>query len=82
MLLLVTGATGKVGTNLIAHLLAEPRWSGANVRALCHNRLFPETDRVEVVKATSRIEKILARQVASPIGHLAPARKYLRPSWT
>ena len=28
MLLLVTGATGKVGTNLIAHILAEPRWSG------------------------------------------------------
>ncbi len=27
MLLLVTGATGKVGTNLIAHVLAEPRWN-------------------------------------------------------
>ena len=31
MLLLVTGATGKVGTNLIAHILAEPRWSGARL---------------------------------------------------
>ncbi len=41
MLLLVTGATGKVGTNLIAHILAEPRWSDAKIRALCHNRLIP-----------------------------------------
>ena len=41
MLLLVTGATGKVGTNLIAHILAEPRWKDAKIRALCHNRLFP-----------------------------------------
>ena len=53
MLLLVTGATGKVGSNLIAHILAEPHWSGARIRALCHNRLFPQTDRVEVVNARS-----------------------------
>ena len=34
MLLLVTGATGKVGTNLIAHVLAEPRWKRCQDKGL------------------------------------------------
>jgi UDP-glucose 4-epimerase len=38
MQLLVTGATGKVGVNLIERLLSDPRWRNARVRALCHNR--------------------------------------------
>jgi nucleoside-diphosphate-sugar epimerase len=38
MQLLVTGATGKVGVNLIERLLSDPRWRVARVRALCHNR--------------------------------------------
>jgi nucleoside-diphosphate-sugar epimerase len=52
MLILVTGATGKVGRNLIARLLAEPAYAGARIRALCHNRVVEETDRIEVVKGT------------------------------
>ena len=40
MLILVTGATGKVGRNLIARLLDDPRFSEARIRALCHNRLL------------------------------------------
>ena len=52
MRLLVTGATGKVGANLIAKLLAEPRWRDVRVRALCHNRTLPETERIEVVKGS------------------------------
>ena len=42
MLILATGATGKVGRNLIARLLADSRFAGARVRALCHNRTLPE----------------------------------------
>src|SRR5208283_5638303 len=49
MLLLVTGATGKVGAILVAKILAEPRWRQARVRALCHNRVIPQTERIEVV---------------------------------
>ena len=52
MLVLVTGATGKVGSNLIATLMADPLMQNARVRALCHNRLLPETERIEVVKGT------------------------------
>ena len=52
MLILATGATGKVGRNLIARLLEDSRFAGARVRALCHNRLFPESGRVEVVRGS------------------------------
>ncbi|KQV12220.1 UDP-glucose 4-epimerase [Rhizobium sp. Root1203] len=52
MLTLVTGATGKVGRHFIAGLLDDPRFSNARIRALCHNRLFDETDRVEVVRGS------------------------------
>ena len=51
---LVTGATGKVGVNLIERLLSDPRWSVARVRALCHSRTIAKTDRIEVFKG--RIE--------------------------
>jgi UDP-glucose 4-epimerase len=52
MQLLVTGATGELGVNLIETLLSDPRWRGARVRALCHNRMIPEADRIEVVKGS------------------------------
>src|SRR3954465_5653915 len=52
MLILVTGATGKVGRNLIARLLDDPRFSKARIRALCHNRLLEETDRLEVTRGS------------------------------
>ncbi len=52
MLILVTGATGKVGQHFIARLLGEPRFADARVRALCHNRVCEETDRVEVVRGS------------------------------
>ncbi|SCW79432.1 Nucleoside-diphosphate-sugar epimerase [Rhizobium mongolense subsp. loessense] len=52
MLILVTGATGKVGRRFIAGLLDDPRFSKARIRALCHNRLLPETSRVEVTKGS------------------------------
>jgi UDP-glucose 4-epimerase len=77
MLLLVTGATGKVGTNLIAHILSEPRWSGAKIRTLCHNRLIPETDRVEVVKGNISDRQSVERAMAgvTHVVHLATCKE-------
>lgn len=49
MLMLVTGATGKVGSNLIATMLQDPQWNDARIRALCHNRVPPPHDRIEIV---------------------------------
>ena len=54
MLILVTGATGKVGRSLIARLTDDPRFSKARISALCHNRLLDEIDRIEVVRGSGR----------------------------
>jgi nucleoside-diphosphate-sugar epimerase len=48
-LILVTGATGKVGRAFIARLLGEPRFGNWRLRALCHQRPLPAQERVESV---------------------------------
>jgi UDP-glucose 4-epimerase len=52
MLILVTGATGKVGRAFLDGFLDERRWSGSRVRALCHNRNLPDHERIEVVRGS------------------------------
>jgi len=52
MRVLVTGATGKVGQAFVARFLGDPRWDGASVRALCHNRTLPAAPRLEVVRGS------------------------------
>ena len=48
--ILVTGATGKVGSHFIRHTLESPQHKDTTIRALCHNRA-PEPDpRLEIVK--------------------------------
>ena len=77
MLILVTGATGKVGRNLIARLLEEKRFSGARIRALCHNRLIDEGERVEVVRGSIAEREVAAAAVADAthIVHLATCKE-------
>lgn len=48
-LILVTGATGKVGANFIARLLADPVFDHFRIRALCHNRGLEPHPRIETV---------------------------------
>jgi nucleoside-diphosphate-sugar epimerase len=48
MLLLVTGATGKVGRRFIERILAEPRFGKARLRALCHQRTLEAGERLEI----------------------------------
>jgi UDP-glucose 4-epimerase len=77
MLILATGATGKVGRNFIAGLLDDPRFAGARVRALCHNRTLPETERVEVVKGSIAERDVVAKAVGdvTHIVHLATCKE-------
>lgn len=51
MKLLVTGMTGKVGVNFLPAFLAEPRFAGWSLRALCNNRVI-DHPAVEVVRGS------------------------------
>ncbi|HTO81767.1 MAG TPA: NAD(P)-dependent oxidoreductase [Methylomirabilota bacterium] len=51
-LILVTGATGKVGQVFLKRLLADPAHAADRVRALCHNRVLPAAERVEVARGS------------------------------
>jgi UDP-glucose 4-epimerase len=77
MLILVTGATGKVGRTLTSRLLAEPAFADARVRALCHNRALPASDRVEVIRGS--IADRAAVEAAMPgvthVVHLATCKE-------
>ena len=44
---LVTGATGKVGQVFIKRLLADPKFNSFTVRALCHNRELEPHERIQ-----------------------------------
>ena len=46
-IILVTGATGKVGRVFIKRLLAEPKFNAFTVRALCHNRELEPHERIQ-----------------------------------
>jgi nucleoside-diphosphate-sugar epimerase len=77
MLILVTGATGKVGRNLTARLLDDPRFAKARIRALCHNRIVEETDRVEVVKGSIAGRDVANRAISgvTHVVHLATCKE-------
>jgi nucleoside-diphosphate-sugar epimerase len=77
MLLLVTGATGKVGASLIAGLLRDPRWAEARIRALCHNRSVAPHDRVESVKGdiADRASVARAMEGVTHVVHLATCKE-------
>ena len=57
---LVTGATGKVGTVFLAEY-ARTHPAGT-IRALCNNRTVPESDRVQVVKGSIGAQHFLSDQ--------------------
>ncbi|PWK69942.1 NAD(P)-dependent oxidoreductase [Aminobacter sp. AP02] len=77
MLILVTGATGKVGRHFIAGLLDDPRFSDTRIRALCHNRLYEETDRVEVLRGSIAERDVVAKAIAgvTHVVHLATCKE-------
>ena len=68
---LVTGATGKVGQNLIRRFMDDSAWEGAKVRAFCHNRLLEPDARLEVVQGSMAEREDVARAAALKLGHMA-----------
>jgi UDP-glucose 4-epimerase len=77
MLVLVTGATGKVGRNFVARLSGDPHHADTRIRALCHNRVLDETDRIEVVKGSIADRRVAERAMAdvTHVVHLATCKE-------
>ena len=76
-LVLVTGATGKVGQHFIGRFLANPAWDGARLRALCHNRQLTAGKRLEVVRGSMAERSDVARAVegVTHVLHLATCKE-------
>jgi UDP-glucose 4-epimerase len=77
MQLLVTGITGKVGQNFLPRFLAEPRFAGWQVLALCNNRTIPETDRVKVLRGSMNDPATFAQAMrgTTHVLHLAAVKE-------
>jgi UDP-glucose 4-epimerase len=75
--ILVTGATGKVGQNFIGAVLANPKLSEFKLRALCHNRMLEQSERLEVVRGSIEHRAVADAAVAnvSHVVHLATSKE-------
>lgn len=76
-IILVTGATGKVGGVFIKRLLADPKFSSFMVRALCHNRELEPHARIQNVHGSiehrETVEK--AMEGVTHVVHLATCKE-------
>jgi UDP-glucose 4-epimerase len=76
-LILVTGATGKVGRVFVDRLLGEPAFASWRVRALCHQRPLPPHERVQSVHGAIQdrhaVQEALAG--ATHVLHLATCKE-------
>jgi len=67
--ILVTGATGKVGSHFIRRILSADGSKDIAIRALCHNRRLEPQDRLEVVSG-SISDREVVRAAMSGITHV------------
>jgi UDP-glucose 4-epimerase len=77
MMILVTGATGKVGRAFVDALLADPAYERMGVRALCHQRTLAPRDRLEIMRGSIEYRADVARAVdgVSHVLHLATTKE-------
>lgn len=77
MLLLVTGATGKVGRVLLQRMLEEPRWAGTRIRAITHNRTLPPHERLEAISGSITDRGTVAAAMAgvTHVVHMATVKE-------
>ena len=62
--ILVTGATGKVGSHFVRRILESEDHRDVTVRALCHNRLPEPHERLEVVTGSISDREAVCRAMA------------------
>ncbi len=77
MLVLVTGATGKVGRVLLQRMLEDPRCSDMRVRAFIHNRTLPPHERLEVIRGSITDGNVVAEAIAGAthVIHMATVKE-------
>lgn len=75
--ILITGATGKVGQVVIETLLNDARFDDFVIRALCHNRVLPEQDRVEIARGSIENQDVVASIMdgVTHVLHLATSKE-------
>jgi UDP-glucose 4-epimerase len=76
-LILVTGTTGKVGQTFLKRVLGDPAYSNDRLRALCHNRLLPASERVEVLRGSIADRTVVDKAMAdvTHVLHLATCKE-------
>jgi nucleoside-diphosphate-sugar epimerase len=76
-LILVTGATGKVGRVFIQRLLADPKFDSFTVRALCHNRDMEPHKRIQNIHGSIEHREIVekAMEGVTHVLHLATCKE-------
>jgi nucleoside-diphosphate-sugar epimerase len=76
-IILVTGATGKVGRAFISAMLASRNADSPTLRALCHNRLVTEQDGLEAVRGdvANREDVQCILQGVTHVVHLATCKE-------
>lgn len=75
--ILVTGATGKVGSHFIQRLFADARFDDTIVRVLCHQRMLPATPRLEVARGSIADRAFVAEAMrdVTHVLHLATCKE-------
>ena len=76
-LILITGATGKVGQTFIRRFLEDKRFKEFNIRALCHNRALPAHPRIENIFGSIENNSVVEKAVdgVSHVLHLATVKE-------
>ncbi|MCG2784030.1 MAG: NAD(P)-dependent oxidoreductase [Anaerolineae bacterium] len=76
-LILVTGATGKVGQTFIKRLLADPNFDSFRVRALCHQRELQPHARIENVHGSIEHREVVEKAMdgVTHVVHLATVKE-------
>ncbi|MBX3037867.1 MAG: NAD(P)-dependent oxidoreductase [Anaerolineales bacterium] len=76
-IVLVTGATGKVGRVFIQRLLADSRFDSFTVRALCHNRKLEAHERIENIHGSIEHRDVVEKAMngVTHVVHLATCKE-------
>ena len=76
-IILVTGATGKVGQVFIKRLLADPKFDSYTVRALCHHRELEPQERIQTMHGSIEYREVVEKALdgVTHVLHLATCKE-------